>query len=205
LHELRLGFLSSHSGTNMQAIFDAVLAGRLKAELSVVISNNANSTTFERAKRYCIPWKHLSSKTHSNADDLDRAILTTLSEHDVNLVILAGYMKRLGPKTINHFKNKILNIHPALLPKFGGKGMHGKYVHEAVLASGDKVTGVTIHIVDEDYDRGPVVAQRKVSILEGDTATSLADRVLKIEHKLYSDTIQKISEGSIVMNRFSPR
>lgn len=186
----------------MQAIFDAVLSGRLKAKLCVVISNNSNSTSLERARQHQIPWRHLSSKTHPDPDDLDRAILSTLIEHNVNLVIMAGYMKKLGPNTINHFKNRILNIHPALLPKFGGKGMYSKSVHEAVLASGDKVTGATIHLVNENYDRGVIIAQKEVSVLEGDTVDSLAARVLKVEHKLYSETLQKISEGSIKLDQF---
>jgi phosphoribosylglycinamide formyltransferase-1 len=112
-------------------------------------------------------------------------------------VILAGYMKLLGPQTLARYRGRILNIHPALLPKFGGKGLYGKKVHEAVLAAGERVTGVTVHLVDERYDSGPILAQSEVPVLEGDTVDSLADRVLVREHELYAETIERIVQGEI--------
>ena len=193
----RLGFLASHGGSNMQAIIDACKEGRLDAEPAVVISNNSDSTSLGRARREGIPGYHLSGKTHPDPEQLDTAILQALQDHDVDLVILAGYMKLLGPKTLERFRRRILNIHPALLPKFGGKGLYGRAVHEAVLAGGEKVTGVTIHLVDERYDRGPIVAQCEVPVVEGDTPDSLAARVLESEHRLYADTLQRIVRGEI--------
>ena len=194
---LRLGFLASHGGSNMQAIIDACKDGRLDAEPAVVISNNSESTALERARREGIPNYHLSSATHRDPAELDAAILRTLEEHGVDLVILAGYMKLLGPRTLVRYRGRILNIHPALLPKFGGKGLYGKKVHEAVLAAGERVTGVTIHLVDERYDAGPIVAQSEVPVLDGDTVDSLAARVLQREHQLFAETLQKIAVGEI--------
>jgi phosphoribosylglycinamide formyltransferase-1 len=194
---LRLGFLASHGGSNMQAIIDACKDGRLDAEPAVVISNNSESTALERARREGIPNYHLSSATHRDPAELDAAILRTLEEHGVDLVILAGYMKLLGPRTLARYRGRILNIHPALLPKFGGKGLYGKKVHEAVLAAGERVTGVTIHLVDERYDAGPIVAQSEVPVLDGDTVDSLAARVLQREHQLFAETLQKIAVGEI--------
>jgi phosphoribosylglycinamide formyltransferase-1 len=198
-HHPVLGFLASHGGSNMQAILDACRAGRLCADPRVVISNNSTSTALQRARREGIPAYHLSAVTHPDPDALDREILHVLRAHGVNLVVLAGYMKRLGPHTLSAYPGRILNIHPALLPRFGGEGMYGKLVHQAVLAAGDSTTGVTIHVVDADYDHGRILAQREVPVLPDDTPDSLAERVLKVEHRLYVETLQKICAGEIVL------
>ena len=195
---LHLGFLASHGGSNMQAIIDACKSGRLDANSCVVISNNSNSMALQRAKNEGIPHYQISVLTHPGPQE-DEEILRVLRHHGVDTVILAGYMKRLGPVTLRAYRGRILNIHPALLPRFGGKDMYGKRVHEAVLAAGEKVTGVTIHIVDEHYDTGPIIAQCQVPVLEGDTADSLAERVLKHEHVLFAETLQKIADGRIVL------
>jgi len=193
---LNLGFLASHGGSNMQAIIDACKQGRLDAKPRVVISNNSDSMALTRARTEGIPRYHVSASTHPG-DAEDREILRTLQAHDVDTVILAGYMKRIGPTTLNAYRGRILNIHPALLPKFGGRGLYGKQVHEAVLKAGEKVTGVTVHVIDESYDTGPILNQVQVPVLEGDTVDSLAERVLKQEHLLYVETLRKISEGAI--------
>ncbi len=183
----------------MQAIVDACKEGRLDAQPCVVISNNSDSLALERARSEGIPAYHLSSVTHPQPEALDQAILDTLRNHGVNLVILAGYMKKLGPQTLRAYRGRILNIHPALLPKFGGKGMYGRFVHEAVLAAGEKVTGVTIHLVDEEYDHGPVVAQCEVPVMENDTVETLSARVLEREHQFFAETLQEIALGTIVL------
>jgi phosphoribosylglycinamide formyltransferase-1 len=193
----RLGFLASHNGTNMQSIINACRRGRLAAQPVVVISNNGSSGALERAENEGIPAFHISSRTFPDPDDLDRAICETLKRHEADLVILAGYMKRLGPRTLAEFKGRIINIHPSLLPKYGGRGMYGKKVHEAVLAAGDKETGVTVHVVNEDYDAGPILKQVKVPVREGDTVRSLADRVLAVEHETYVETLAGILSGEI--------
>jgi phosphoribosylglycinamide formyltransferase-1 len=183
----------------MQAIIDACADGRLAAVPRVVISNNSGAPALDRARRAGIPAYHLSSATDPEPEALDRAILRTLRAHGVELVVLAGYMRRLGPAVLDAYRGRILNIHPALLPRFGGEGMYGKRVHEAVLAAGATITGVTIHLVDERYDAGPILAQREVPVLPGDTADVLAARVLVEEHRLYVETLQRICDGRLCL------
>src|ERR1700731_980289 len=158
--KLRLGFLASHGGSNVQAILDACRDGRIDAEPCVVISNNSDAMVLDRAMGARVPAFHLSSHIHPDPARLDEAILEVLEKHRVNLIVLAGYMKKLGPKTLARYQGRVLNMHPALLPKFGGKGMFGRHVHEAVLASGERASGITIHHVDDEYDHGAIVAQR---------------------------------------------
>ncbi|MGO9606787.1 MAG: phosphoribosylglycinamide formyltransferase [Candidatus Binataceae bacterium] len=197
---LKLGFLASHGGSNVQAIIDACHEGRLDADPCVVVCNNSEAPVLDRARRAGIATGHLSSHTHPAPEDLDAAVLDTLLAHGVNLVVLAGYMRKLGPRTLAHFRGRVLNIHPALLPKFGGTGMYGKRIHEAVIAAGERESGVTIHLVTEEYDQGPILAQRKVAVMPDDTADSLAARVLEVEHALYVDTLAKIASGEIKLS-----
>ena len=204
LSKLAIGVLASHGGTNLQAVIDSCRSGTIDAEVRVVISNNSRSLALERARRADIPTAHLSGATHPDPDRLDGAITETLQRHGVQVVALAGYMKMLGPRTLDAYRNRILNVHPALLPKFGGRGMYGDRVHKAVLASGDSVSGVTVHLVDEEYDHGPVVAQTQVPVLPGDTPDTLAARVLEQEHTLYPETIQRIAAGEIDLDRLQP-
>lgn len=194
---LRLGFLASHGGSNMQAIIDACKEGRLAADPVAVISNNSGSTALQRAEREGIFGIHLSSATHPDPERLDEAILGVLEEHRVDLVILAGYMRKLGSRTLQRFKGRVLNIHPALLPKYGGAGMYGRLVHEAVLAAGENVTGITVHLVDEEYDHGAILNQCQVPVLDGDTADTLSARVLQREHQFFVETLQLIVTGKI--------
>ena len=196
---LRLGFLASHNGSNMQAILDACKAGHLAAQGAVVISNNSDSGALARARQEGIPACHLSSHTHPGPGTLDRAIGAALIAHEVEVVCLAGYMKRLGPQTLAAYRGRVLNIHPALLPKFGGEGFYGRAVHQAVLAAGEAESGPTVHLVDEEYDHGPVLAQARVPVLPGDTPDTLAARVLAQEHRLYAETLQKIATGEIAL------
>ena len=202
---LCLGFLASHNGTNVQAIVDACKSGLLDAEPRVVISNNSKAGVLERARREGVPHRHLSGKTHSDPADLDHAVAATLEEHGVNLVVMAGYMKLLGPETVARYKDRILNSHPALLPRFGGKGMFGPQVHEAVLAAGETETGVTVHLADEEYDRGPIVSQRTVPVLPDDTPQTLSVRVLAAEHALFVETLRGISTGEIDLDALAKR
>lgn len=194
---LKLGILASHTGTNFQAILDACQSGLLQSRIGIVISNNSKSLALQRAKSAQLPTRHLSSVTHPDPADLDRAMVSAFQEYQVDLVVMAGYMKRLGPELLSCYAARIVNIHPALLPKFGGEGMYGSRVHEAVMKSGDRETGVTIHLVDSNYDTGPIIAQTRVQVLTNDTADSLAARVLKREHKFYVETLIKIVSGKI--------
>jgi len=195
--KIKLGFLASGRGSNMLAILNDCKLGKLDAEPAVVISNNADAGALEYAHEAGIPAFHLSSKTNEDESALDQDITNTLNLHKVDWVILAGYMKKVGPKLLEGYKGRIFNIHPSLLPEHGGKGMFGIHVHEAVLASGDTETGVTIHLVDGEYDQGRILAQERVPVEDGDTPESLAARVLKVEHQLYSETLQGVIEGRI--------
>jgi phosphoribosylglycinamide formyltransferase 1 len=194
---MNIGFLASHGGSNMQAIIDACKSGKLNATPAVVISNNKDSGAIARAKTEGIPYYYLSGKTHPGPEELDEAILNTFLHHQIDIIVLAGYMKKLGTKTLAHFRGRILNIHPALLPKFGGEGMWGIHVHEAVIAAGEKESGVSIHFVDENYDTGAIIAQTRVPVMPDDTPETLAARVLVQEHILYPATLQKIVTGEI--------
>ena len=195
--KIKLGFLASGRGSNMLAILNDCKAGKLDAEPAVVISNNADAGALEYARDAGISEFHLSSATHEYESVLDDAITDTLKSNAVDWVILAGYMKKIGPKLLEEFQGKIFNIHPSLLPKHGGKGMFGLHVHESVLASGDTETGVTIHLVDGEYDQGRILAQEKIPVEADDTPEVLAARVLKLEHQLYSETLQGVIEGRI--------
>ena len=196
---LRIGVLASGAGTTLQAVMDAIDAGELPAAIAVVISNNSHSRALERAVRHSLPRKHLSSLTHHDARSLDAAIRDTLLKHKPNLVLLAGYMKKLGPATLAAFSGRIINTHPALLPKHGGKGMYGARVHAAVLAQGDKVTGVSVHVVDSDYDTGRVIGQREVKVEPGDDVRSLTERVQRAEREFLVYVLQRIASGAIAL------
>ncbi len=193
----RLGFLVSGRGSNMQAIIQACKDQKLHAEPVVVISNNASAGALDIARNESIPAFHLSLNTHPDADQLDQTITEILQQHQVDLVILAGYMKKIGPVLLKAYRNRIINIHPSLLPKFGGQGMYGIRVHAAVLAAGERITGATVHLVDYGYDSGSILGQRQVEVLTGDNPESLAIRVLAVEHALYVEVLQDIIEGKI--------
>jgi len=195
--EIRLGFLASHGGSNMQSIIDACKTGYANAIPACVISNNSTSMALQRAEKENIPYYHISSAKYPTQEELDDAIISTFKDNGVDIVVLAGYMKYLSPKVIRAFGSKVLNIHPALLPKFGGKGMYGFKVHEAVIASKEKISGPTVHLVDEHYDHGKILGQKQVSVLPDDTKDTLAARVLEQEHILYPEVIRRIADGEI--------
>jgi phosphoribosylglycinamide formyltransferase-1 len=197
-----IGILASHEGTTCQAVLDACKADLLPAKIGIVISNNSDSGALRRAREAGVQVAHLSGQTHPNAESLDAAIGTNLQAHEVDIVLLAGYMKKLGPKTLGAFRNRILNTHPALLPKYGGKGMYGLRVHQAVLAAGDSVTGVSIHLVDEEYDTGPIIAQCSVPVLSGDIPETLAARVQQHERRFVVEVLTGIAKGTIQLPDF---
>jgi phosphoribosylglycinamide formyltransferase-1 len=194
---MNIGFLISHRGSNMQAVIDACTASQLDACPCVVISNNSRSEALVRARNQDIPYIHLSSRTHPVPEQLDLAIASARRAHQADLVILAGYMKKLGDRTLSDFSGRILNIHPGLLPKCGGQGMYGRNVHEAVLAAGEKETGVTIHVVDGEYDHGRILAECRIPIAVDDDVATLSRRVLEREHELLVGTLIRIISGSI--------
>jgi len=197
MKKIKLAVFASGGGTNLQAIIDNIEAGKLGACLKVVISNNSNAFALERARKHNIQAIHLSQKMFATQDEFDDKLLSILQENQIDLVVLAGYMKILSPRVVRAYKNRMINIHPALLPHFGGEGMYGIHVHKAVINSGVKVTGVTVHLVDEIYDHGALIMQKCIPVLEDDTPESLAERVLKVEHELYSQAIQLFAEEKI--------
>ncbi len=194
---LKLGLLASHRGSNVQAVVKACQSGRLDARPAVVISNNANAEVLQFAEAAGIPWRRIGGPAFEDDCVRDAAILETLHRYDVDLVLLVGYLKLLGPQTTAAYRRRILNTPPALLPKYGGKGLYGNRVYEAVITAGDTQTGVTVHLVDERYDQGNIVAQCRVSVALGDTVESLAARVLQREHEFLIETLQGIASGSI--------
>jgi len=200
--KLKLGFLASHGGSNVQAIIEACKEGVLNGEARVIISNSSRSGARARAENEGIPFYHLSGVTHRDPAELDAAILSVLQTRGVQIVCLAGYMKKLGARTLAAYRGRILNIHPALLPKYGGRGMYGMRVHEAVLVAGERESGATVHLIDGEYDHGPILAQEAVPVRQGDTPESLQARVLAVEHRLYAATLEKIADGSMVLDDF---
>jgi phosphoribosylglycinamide formyltransferase-1 len=200
---VKIAVLASHEGTTLQAVLDACRTRTIDVTVAVVVSNNGGSGALRRARAMDVPALHLSSVSHPDPAALDRAITAALLERGVELVLLAGYMKKLGPIMLETFRGRIINTHPALLPRHGGRGMYGHHVHAAVLAAGDTVTGVTIHHVEDEYDTGPVIARTEVPIEPGDTAETLAARVQARERALLVQTLGEIATGAVALPRRS--
>jgi len=189
----------------MQAMLDACQAGELPARVVVVVSNNSDSGALGRARAVGVPAVHLSGKTHPDPAALERAIFDALRSNETELVMLAGFMKKLGPGVLEHYRGRILNTHPALLPKFGGHGMYGMRVHEAVLAAGESESGPSVHLVEAEYDTGRVLAQARVPVLAGDTPQALAARVQERERRLVVAVLTKVARGELSLEGLAPR
>lgn len=186
---LRIGVLVSGGGTNLQSVIDAVEAGTLKSQIVCVISNKEAAYGLERARKHQIPAYFINPKE----EGYDEKLLTLLKDEQVDLVVLAGYLRILNKALIEAYRGRIINIHPSLLPKFGGKGFYGLHVHEAVIAAGEKESGATVHYVDTGVDTGKVILQRKLEIMPEDTPESLQKRILEqIEHRILVEAIQSI-------------
>ncbi|HDL19305.1 MAG TPA: phosphoribosylglycinamide formyltransferase [Bacteroidetes bacterium] len=194
---LQLGVLASGRGSNFAAILDAISQNKLDAKVKVLISNKQKAGALEIAAKHNIPAVFVSQKKFSDPASFDGEVSRTFEEYEVDFVVLAGYLRLLSQKFVRRYKNRILNIHPALLPSFGGQGMYGHHVQEAVLGRGCKVSGVTVHLVDELFDHGPIVKQRCVPVLETDSADSLAARVLVQEHQVFAEALQLFAENRV--------
>lgn len=190
--KLRLGVLASGRGSNLQSIMDAAGAGRIKAEVVVVFSDNKDAFALERARKAGIPALRLDPRDFGSKDEYEKAILEILQEHEVQLVCLAGYMRIIGRVLLEAFPNMIVNIHPALLPAF--PGLHGQ---RQAWDYGVKFSGCTVHFVDEGMDTGPIIIQAVVPVYDDDTVDTLADRILEQEHKIYPEAIGLIAEGRL--------
>ena len=197
---LNLGFLASHGGSSMRAIIAAIRRGELAADARLVISNNADAPALAHAREAGVPALHLSQSKLGPEADIDRAIADALAGGGVDLVVLSGYLRKLGPAVLARFRGRILNIHPGPLPKYGGHGFYGVRVHEAVLAAGERASAITIHVVDDEYDHGPVVARRAVPVEPGDTPATLAARVQAQEPEFFVETLRAIADGKLKLS-----
>jgi len=200
--DLRIGVMvSGHGrGTNLQAILDACASGEIPGRVVVVIGTRRDAPALERAQAAGVETVVIPPRKYEGDEAAyGEALLRALRRRDVGLICLAGYMRLLPPAVVHAYRGRIMNIHPALLPLFGGQGMYGERVHRAVLESGMKVTGVTVHFVDEQYDTGPIILQRVVPVLDDDTPETLAARVLAEEHRAYAQAIRLFAEGRLVI------
>lgn len=183
---------ASGSGTNFQSVIDAVYRNEIDANLSGLITNKDHIGAIERAQKFSIPHRVLDPNQFEDKRAYSNLLQKQLKSWNCDLIVLAGYLKKIPSEIIRNYKNRILNIHPALLPKFGGKGYYGLNIHKAVIAAGEKESGCSVHIVTDEFDAGPVLAQAKVPVFEHDTPEELAKRVLEQEHKLLPKVINEI-------------
>jgi formyltetrahydrofolate-dependent phosphoribosylglycinamide formyltransferase len=190
---VHLGILLSGGGRTLQNLIDRIAAGTLDAKIDVVVSSDPAAHGLDRARQAGLPAVAVDRKSHRDARSFSDAITKALAPYPIDLVIMAGFIQLyLFPPD---YEGRVLNIHPALLPKFGGKGFYGHRVHEAVLAAGEKESGCTVHFADHRYDRGSIILQRRVPVLPGDTADTLADRVFQEECEAYPEAIRRVASG----------
>lgn len=196
---LKIGVLVSGGGTNLQAIIDNINTGNItNSKIEVVISNNPNAFALERAKKAGIDTVCISPKDYSDRSLFNKALIEKIDEYNVDLIVLAGCMVVMPPELIQKYNNKIINIHPALIPSFCGKGFYGLHVHEEVLKRGVKITGATVHFVDEGTDTGPIILQKAVEVKQDDTPEILQRRVMEeAEWKIMPKAIDLIANGRV--------
>jgi phosphoribosylglycinamide formyltransferase-1 len=192
---LKLGFLASGNGSSARAIIAAIRAGELAAEPRLLVSNNGRSPALALAAEQHVP--ALVIATQADPAAADAQLSEAMAAHGVELIVLSGYLRQLGRRTLGRYAGRIVNIHPGPLPAFGGHGMYGRRVHEAVIAAGAPNSGICIHLVDEEYDRGAVIARRSVAVAPGDTAETLEARIKGLEPAFYVETLQRIASGAL--------
>lgn len=197
----KIGVLISGGGTNLQSLIDAIDNGEINAEVSIVISNKQKAFGLERAKKHSIKSVHISPSNFNDEDMYNKEVIAQLKDSKVDLVVLAGYLRILSPVFIKAFKNKVINIHPSLIPSFCGDGYYGEKVHEAVLEKGVKITGATTHFVDEGTDTGPIILQEHVPVMYDDDVKMLQQRVLKIEHKILVESVKLFCDDRLKINK----
>ena len=191
-HKTRIAVFCSGNGSNFKALFYATRNKQLAAEIVLCLSNRAQCGAMEFAEQNGIATLHISEKQFASFDEFAATMVERLKEHQIDIILLAGYMRKVPDAVVAAFPDRMLNIHPALLPKFGGEGMYGILVHTAVLEAGETETGATVHFVNEEYDKGEILLQRTVPVLPDDTPETLAARVLACEHTLYPDALEKL-------------
>lgn len=185
-------------GSNFEQLAQAEKDGRLKAHIALLIAGKPDIGAIEIAKQFGISYSVIDSKQFSNAHNCTQAFISTLEQNKIDIIALAGWLRLLDSALIKRYKNRIVNIHPALLPFFGGKGMYGIHVHRAVKKSGMLVSGATVHLVNEHYDEGKIIKQQAVALEQNDTAEEIAAKVLKVEHRLYSEAINYLVENPVL-------
>lgn len=191
MHKKKIGVLASGGGTNLQAVMDACQGGEISGEVVIVISNKKKAYALERAEKQGIKNVFVDSAKFPK-EQYDRELIRLLKEEQVDIVVLAGYLRILSPIFIEEFRNRIINIHPSLIPAFCGKGFYGEKVHQAVLEAGVKHSGATVHLVDEGTDTGPIIIQEEVPVLKGDTVETLQKRILEVEHRILVKGIEEL-------------
>jgi phosphoribosylglycinamide formyltransferase 1 len=195
---IKIAVFASGGGSNLQSLLDAQEAGRFKGRIGLVFSNVPDAKALARAENHMVESVAITSKGYKGSrEDYDREILSICQDKKIDLVCLAGYMRIFTPLFTQAYPYRIMNIHPALLPKFGGVGMYGHHVHEAVLAAKEKESGATVHFVTEGVDAGPIILQGSVKVLPTDTPETLAERVLKVEHQIYPEAVRLFCEGKV--------
>ena len=192
---LRLAVFASGQGTNLQNIHKKIQSGELETiELALVISNNSASGAMEFANEHGIPAEHISAVKYGDESKAQEETVATLERHKIDLIVLAGYLKKLPDLVVRQYEGRIINVHPALLPSFGGAGMYGRHVHEAVIARGCKVSGATAHLVTENYDEGPILLQEACQVADDETPQSLSRKVREIEFRLLPKAIGLVAQ-----------
>jgi len=202
LKKLNICVFASGGGSNFNSLIAARRNNVFKSEIKLLITNNSNCGAVDIAKINKIAYFHISRKVFPRLtdDDYQKLFLDKLTEFGIDLILLAGYMKLIEPLVVRHFRNRIINIHPALLPLFGGKGMYGINVHKAVITSGARTSGLTIHLVNENYDKGRILLQKNVTVEDEDDENSLQQKILNLEHLYYSKVIRDIELGKIKLD-----
>jgi phosphoribosylglycinamide formyltransferase-1 len=194
---MRCAVFASGGGSNFQALLDRRASGDLHVDFVLMIGNNSSAKAFGRARDNGIGTLHIAPSHFSDEDSYAKRLGDVLAEVNTELIVLAGYMKKLPSSIVKRYRNRIINVHPGLLPAFGGKGMYGINVHRAVIEYGAKLSGVTVHFVDEEYDQGPVILQKSVPVLDDDDENTLAARVLEAEHDCYWCAVEAAASGKI--------
>ncbi|SCY72411.1 phosphoribosylglycinamide formyltransferase [Alkaliphilus peptidifermentans] len=203
MSRLKVAVLISGGGTNLQALIDEIEKGYINAEIKLVISSNKNAYGLIRAEKHNIPTIIVDRYNYSNKDKRQKMVLDTLEKNQIDLVVLAGYLEIISNEVIEGFRNRIINIHPSLIPSFSGRGYYGERVHQEAIARGVKVSGATVHFVNEETDGGPIIIQEAISVEYEDNEKTLQMKVLKLEHKILPQAVKLFSEGRIevVKNR----
>lgn len=200
MQKVKIGVLISGGGTNLQALIDNIEKGLINGEIAVVISDKKGVYGLERARKHGISAIEIDKREFNDRNDFMKAIINELEGHEVELVVLAGFLSILSSDFIEKYRNRIMNIHPSLIPAFCGKGYYGQRVHKAVLEYGAKISGATVHFVDEGADTGPIILQEAVKVEEGDTPESLAARILNVEHRLLPQAVKLYCEDKLIID-----